>query len=305
MYNHQLDAFLKVADMGSFGKAAEAMYISSPAIIQQINLLEGRCGFKLFDRSNHGVRLTPAGRSMYEDARTLIRLSEDALQKAGRLAEQSETTVRIGTSLLYKCRLLPEIWSRINEKNPELKIEILPMPEYQNRGKIFSLLGVEYDLFEGLYGSKAWKGTCQFLKLSEVPICCAVAKTHRLAKSKKISMQDLNGEYLVMPIQGVSEELDNFRTEITKRFPTIQIIDSNYYGVDTFTMCEVNPYVLITQPVYTDIHTNLITIPLETDYTMPYGLVYANEPTIATKKFIQTASAIKTIEYTLRGFLLS
>lgn len=293
MYNHQLDAFLCVADMGSFGKAAESMFISSPAIIQQINLLEGRCGFKLFERSNHGVKLTSAGKSLYEDAKTLIRLSEDALQKAGRLAEQSETTVRIGTSLLYKCRLLPEIWSRINEKNPELKIEILPMPEYQNRGKIFSLLGVEYDLFEGIYGSKGWKETCQFLKLSEVSICCAVAKTHRLAKSKRISMQDLNGEYLVMPIQGVSEELDNLRAEITVRFPTIQIIDSSYYGVDTFTMCEVNPYVLITQPVYTDIHTNLITIPLETDYTMPYGLIYANEPTSAAKKFIQAASTIK------------
>lgn len=38
MYNHQLDAFIKVADMGSFGKAAEALYISSPALIQQINL---------------------------------------------------------------------------------------------------------------------------------------------------------------------------------------------------------------------------------------------------------------------------
>lgn len=42
MYNHQLDAFLQVADLGSFSKAAEAMYISAPAVIQQINLLESR-----------------------------------------------------------------------------------------------------------------------------------------------------------------------------------------------------------------------------------------------------------------------
>ena len=75
MYNPQLDAFIKVADSGSFSKAAEAMYISAPAIIQQINLLEASCGFKLFARSNHGVKLTPAGRSLYEDAKTIIRLS--------------------------------------------------------------------------------------------------------------------------------------------------------------------------------------------------------------------------------------
>ena len=70
---------------------------------------------------------------------------------------------------------------------------------------------------------------------------------------------------------------------------TVQIIDSAYYGVDTFTMCEVNPYILVTQPVYSDIHTNLVTIPLETEYTLPYGLIYANEPTAATQKFIKAS----------------
>ena len=46
MYNPQLDTFLKVADSGSFLKAAEQLYISSPAVIQQINLLDyGRGGY--------------------------------------------------------------------------------------------------------------------------------------------------------------------------------------------------------------------------------------------------------------------
>ena len=87
MYNHQLDTFIRTADLGSFGKAGEALYISSTAVIQQINLLENLCGFRLFVRSNHGVKLTPAGRSLYEDAKTLIRFSEDALHKAKLLAE--------------------------------------------------------------------------------------------------------------------------------------------------------------------------------------------------------------------------
>lgn len=56
------------------------MYISAPAIIQQINLLEASCNFKLFVRSDHGVRLTPAGRSLYEDAKTIVRLSQNAHQ---------------------------------------------------------------------------------------------------------------------------------------------------------------------------------------------------------------------------------
>ncbi|MDE6935684.1 MAG: LysR family transcriptional regulator, partial [Oscillospiraceae bacterium] len=100
MYNHQLDAFVKVTELGSFNKAAEAMFISSTAVIQQVNLLEASCGFALFARSHRGVKLTAAGTSFFEDAKTIIRLSEDALNEARQLADAAETTVRVGTALL-------------------------------------------------------------------------------------------------------------------------------------------------------------------------------------------------------------
>ena len=167
------------------------------------------------------------------------------------------------------------------------------MTEYQNRGEVFKSLGIEFDLFEGIYGSTGWDGLCQFLELDRTPICCAVAKNHRLADMKKLTMQDLNGEYLVMPVEGVSKEIDAFRKDVTVHYPTVQIVDSKRYDIDTFTLCEVNGYILITQPVYTDIHSNLVTIPLETNYTLPYGLMYANNPTSATKKFIGTIKELK------------
>lgn len=293
MYNHQLDAFVKTAELGSFTKAAEAMYISSPALLQQVNLLERRCGFKLFLRSNHGVKLTAAGKSLYEDAKTIIRLSNDALEKAARLAELSQNTVRVATSLLFKCRLLPDIWAKISEKCPDLKIEILPIPEKQSQIDSVQEIGQRYDIREGIYCDTVLDGTCQFLELQKTRFCCAVAKNHRLAKAKRLTMEDLNGEYLVMPIAGVSSEMDQFRAEIQQGHPTIQIIDSPYYGVDTFTLCEMNPYVLVSQEVYADIHPDLISIPLETNHTLPYGLMYANTPTPATAKFIEAVKQIR------------
>lgn len=52
MYNHQLDTFIVVADSGSFNKAAEALFISPPAVIKQINLLEDSLGVRLFTRTS-------------------------------------------------------------------------------------------------------------------------------------------------------------------------------------------------------------------------------------------------------------
>ena len=48
MYNPQLETFICVADAGSFNKAAEQLYISAPAVIKQINSLEGSLGLQLF-----------------------------------------------------------------------------------------------------------------------------------------------------------------------------------------------------------------------------------------------------------------
>ena len=67
MYNPQLETFLRVADAGSFNKAAEKSYITPTAVIKQINLLEAELGVKLFERTHRGLHLTKAGKSLYQD----------------------------------------------------------------------------------------------------------------------------------------------------------------------------------------------------------------------------------------------
>lgn len=292
MYNHQLDAFLKAAELGSFGKAAEALYISTPAMIQQINLLEARCGARLFVRTHRGVTLTPAGRAFYEDARTLVKLSADALARVRRIEDAARSTVRIGTSLLFKCRMFPDIWSRVSAACPGLRVEILPLPEQDGLDGLFAGLGVHYDLVEGVYGSLAYEGLCSFLELKRTPLCCAVSREHRLAGARRVTLEDLRGECLVMPVQGLSAELDEFRRQAAAALGALSIRESPYYGVDTFALCEVKPYVLVTQQVYADIHPNLVTIPLEGSLTLPYGLLYARDASPATRQFLEAAARV-------------
>lgn len=287
MYNHQLDAFLKAAELGSFGKGAEALYISTPAMIQQINALEAKCGARLFVRTHRGVTLTPAGRAFYEDARTLVKLSADALARVRRIEAEARSTVRIGTSLLFKCRRFPDLWSRVSPRCPGLRVEILPLPEHQGLEGLFAGLGADYDLVEGVYGSLAYPGLCDFLELDRTPLCCGVRRDHPLAGAARLTLGDLQGECLVMPVPGLSAELDDFRRRAAEAGLSIREVP--YYGVDTFALCEVTPCVLITQQVYADIHPNLVTVPLEGAGTLPYGLLYAKTPTPAARQFLAAA----------------
>ena len=99
-----------------------------------------------------------------QDARKLIHFSGDSLQKARLLAESSESTLRIGTSLLYKCRMLPDLCPKVNEIQPDLKIEIRLMKEYENRQTVFSRLGIYFDLFEGIYAKEPTAATEKFMQ---------------------------------------------------------------------------------------------------------------------------------------------
>ena len=106
MYNRQLDSFVRVVDAGSFNKAARDLYITPASLIQQVNLLEERLGVQLLTRSRRGVSLTEAGSSLYQDAVEIMRHADLAVERA-RLIASGDVRVRVGTSLLTRCRYLP------------------------------------------------------------------------------------------------------------------------------------------------------------------------------------------------------
>src|SRR5438876_12219667 len=71
---HQLTIFRTVAQHLSYTKAAEVMYLSQPAISQQIRSLEQVLGLRLFARSGRGIVLTPAGQEFLRHTERMLTL---------------------------------------------------------------------------------------------------------------------------------------------------------------------------------------------------------------------------------------
>jgi len=91
----QLRYFVAVAEELHFGRAAERVHISGPALSQQILALERRLGVELFVRDRRSVRLTDAGRSLLEDARKILALADNAERRVRRRAVEA-CTLRLG-----------------------------------------------------------------------------------------------------------------------------------------------------------------------------------------------------------------
>lgn len=91
----QLRYFIAVAEELHFGRAAERLHISGPAVSQQVMALERDVGAELFVRDRRGVQLTAAGRSLLPDARRIVGLADDA-RKRLRQAATISAPLRLG-----------------------------------------------------------------------------------------------------------------------------------------------------------------------------------------------------------------
>ena len=72
----EVRTFCAAAELGSLGRASVRLNVSQPGLSKRLAHLEAAAGARLLDRSSHGVKLTPAGRRLYEEARRLLQQAD-------------------------------------------------------------------------------------------------------------------------------------------------------------------------------------------------------------------------------------
>ena len=294
MYNKYLEIFIQVADTGSFSKAAEKLYISSTAVMKQMNLMEQELGLDLLIRTNHGIKLTEVGKQIYKDCKFIIDYSNKAIKNAKKLQNQNTHFVTIGTSLICPCKPLLDLWYKINDQYPEFKIKIVPFEE--NHTIILNTLnsnGVNLDFIVSPCDSKQWLENFNFLKLGDYRFCVAVPVSHPLAKKEEISYEDLSGEKITAITTGDSKQNQDILENIKEICTDVEIFDAPFfYDIEVFNKCEENGSLLITLECWKDVHPAFKTIPLSSGEIIPYGILYSKTPTDDALRFLDI---IKTV----------
>lgn len=291
MYNPQLDTFLRVADAGSFNKAAEESYITPTAVIKQINLLESSLGVKLFERTHRGLILTKAGKSLYQDTKYIIQYCKDSVTRAKNAMQEDTNIIRIGTSPMTPAQLLMQLWPRIQEQCPDMKFQIIPYENTpENAREILANLGKNIDVVGGIFDDTMLDlRHCAGLELSREPFCCAVSIHHRLAAKDKLKIQDLYGENLLLMHRGWSHYVDRLRDDIWQNHNQIQIVDFDFYNMHIFNHCENSDDVLLAIPGWANVHPLLKVIPVVWEHGIPYGLLHSSQPSEIVKRFLAAA----------------
>lgn len=124
MNDRRLRALVLVAERGSFSAAAAELGLTQPAVSQQIKALEDELGCTLLDRHAVGPNLTQAGQEVYQRARTILRLWDDACSAVRNCQETLAGNLTIGASSVPATYLLPGLLAEFALRWPAVNVSL-------------------------------------------------------------------------------------------------------------------------------------------------------------------------------------
>lgn len=120
----QLRGFFEVARQGSFTRAADKLFLTQPAVSQQIKALEEELGQSLLERGRKGVRLTQAGEALFRRVRSVLGELAAARAELEEMGTHVRGRVLLATSDTNCTYVLPPVLGRFRERFPEVEVDI-------------------------------------------------------------------------------------------------------------------------------------------------------------------------------------
>ena len=120
----QIEAFVKVVELGSFSKAADAIFLSQPSVSIYISALEKQLGQALINRTTKGVSPTLAGRIFYESAKEILALKQNTIEQIKNLTGNLSGEISILASTVPSQYILPEMLARFGKVYPDISFNV-------------------------------------------------------------------------------------------------------------------------------------------------------------------------------------
>ena len=195
MTTERLEEFAILANVLSFSRAAEKLYISQPILSRHIKDLEKEIGCTLFVRDTHGVALTDEGKYFLRWVEPLLGQTDRVLSEMAGENSAREGSIRILSSeQALSTHILSFIRAFIGNY-PGIRLSITPLMTSQRRELIYSsdILLSPCDFTDLMRADTEG----QFLKRQQALL--AIPPHHHLGDMQEIHLEDLSGETLIVP----------------------------------------------------------------------------------------------------------
>jgi len=197
---NQLEAFVQVAEGGSFSKAAKELFLTQPTISSHISSLERELNARLFVRNTKEVSLSEDGIKLYKYAKQMLDLQREIEVTFGMDEEGESHAVTIAASTIPAQYLLPEVLTRFSERYPQEQIRI---QETDSSKVVMQIVDHRVDI--GFTGTVLEKKHCKYIPFYKdelVIITPNTPKYQELAQGNKEDISWIKKEHVIMREEG-------------------------------------------------------------------------------------------------------
>jgi DNA-binding transcriptional LysR family regulator len=188
----QLEAFVETARRGKVSRAAQALFVTQPAMTARIKALEGALGVSLFVRTGRGVRLTEAGRAFLPYAQRALGAVADGRQLLADVSRGSAGQLTLGAAPAVGTYVLPAILQRFHAAYPNVQLSV----RTGHSEEILELV-LRADVEVGLVRSLRHP-EIESVPLYEDELVLVTDPEHRFAESGRIEVEELGAEQLIL-----------------------------------------------------------------------------------------------------------
>ena len=195
----QLEAFVQVAEGGSFSKAAKQLFLTQPTISAHISSLEKELNARLFVRNTKEVKLSDDGKELYRYARQMIDLQKKIEERFETGKSESKHLITIAASTIPAQYLLPEILMKFNERYPKEQVKLLETDSSQVVTKI-----IDHMVDVGFTGTVLEKKHCKYIPFykDELIVITPNTEKYQVLHQNIEDISWISGECLIMREEG-------------------------------------------------------------------------------------------------------
>jgi LysR family transcriptional regulator, low CO2-responsive transcriptional regulator len=190
---HQLTVFRTVAQHLSYTRAAETLYLSQPAVAQQVKTLEQMLGLRLFERLGRGIVLTPAGQEFLNHVDRLLTRLAETTPVVHEIHTLKRGSVVIGASISAGTYVVPPLLGSFHAHYPRIHVTLLVAHRHSIEE---DLLTYKVDLGVMSFIGRRERFVVELLRPYELLV--VASPFHRLAGRSAVHLHDLQEETLLM-----------------------------------------------------------------------------------------------------------
>ncbi|WP_174703722.1 cidABC operon transcriptional activator CidR [Paenibacillus bovis] len=188
-----LQYFIEVARLGSFTKAAEALFITQPTISKTIRSLEEELGAPLFNRVGRSVELTDAGKVIEQQAQNIVKSFHSLSSQLDDLRNLESGHLRIGLPPMIGSRFFPQIIGRFHQMYPNVTIQL-----FEDGGKKVESDVVNGSLDIGVTVLPVTENVLEYFSFTEEKLNLIVPNNHPLAERSEVQMSELAEDFFII-----------------------------------------------------------------------------------------------------------